>query len=66
MYYDERGEPTISDLNRFLKRVERAILDERKAQLFYSQMLERAITPFQKRNIQHALDDVHPRSGPGQ
>jgi hypothetical protein len=48
---------TFSDPKRFLEMTLKAIYDERKAQLFYAALLLQSTTPFQKRNIQHALDD---------
>jgi len=49
--------PAFTDQNRFLQMVVKAIYDERAAQLHYTVLYERAVTPFQKRQIKHALDD---------
>lgn len=65
MYYPQgapqeevyRHQQLFTDPAKFLDDTLKAIFDERKAQLFYRALLAMATTPFQKRNIQHALDD---------
>ncbi|HEU4965179.1 MAG TPA: ferritin-like domain-containing protein [Bacilli bacterium] len=45
------------DRTKFLQNVMKAIYNEREAQLFYRALYDRAQTPFQRRQIGHALED---------
>lgn len=49
--------PAFHNQNAFLQDTLRAIFDERQAQLNYRALYSLATTPFQKKMIQHALDD---------
>jgi rubrerythrin len=48
---------SFADYEKFLKMLLQAIFNERKAQQFYSRLYERAITMFDKRQIQHVYED---------
>ncbi|ASS74437.1 hypothetical protein CIG75_05165 [Tumebacillus algifaecis] len=52
-----KSAPPFQDQHRFLQMTLQAIYNEREAQLFYRALEDRAITPFQKRQIRHAHDD---------
>ncbi|KEO83074.1 ferritin-like domain-containing protein [Tumebacillus flagellatus] len=49
--------PAFHDQNAFLQSTLKAIFNERQAQLNYRALYALAATPFQKKMIQHALDD---------
>ena len=53
----QRAKALFTDRAQFLQMVLKAIFNERAAQQFYRTLHDRATTPFEKRNIQHAYTD---------